>query len=110
MPGDDPDSLAGRDWYLSVMFHWQAPSEVPAWRPPDVDTMVHALAALERMTWIERPILARCWVREALAHSGSEWLAAGAADALRLACTLIDCPLPPDLARHCVTLPEDARA
>lgn len=109
VPSDDPESLAGRDWYLSVMFHWQPPAEVPAWRPPDADTLVHALAALERLSWVERPILVRCWVREAIAHSSGEWLAPAAADALRLACTLLDCPLPPDLARHYIALPEDPR-
>lgn len=107
VPSEDPESLAGRDWYLAVMFRWQPATEVPPWRAPDVDVMVHALSALERLSWIERPLLVRCWVGEALAHSSGDWLAPGAADALRLACTLLDCPMPPDLARHYVTLPKD---
>jgi hypothetical protein len=107
VPSDDPESLAGRDWYLAVMFRWQAPAEVPPWRPPDADAMVRALSALERLSWIERPMLVRCWVGEALAHSSGDWLAPGAADTLRLACTLLDCPMPPELARHYVTLPKD---
>ena len=70
--------------------------------------MVHALGTLERLSWIERPLLVRSWVEEALAHSSSEWLAPASADALRLACTLLDSPLPPDLARHYVVLRKDA--
>lgn len=107
VPSDQPDSLAGRDWYLAVMFRWQAPEHVPPWRPPDADTMVHALAALERLSWIERPMLARSWVDEALAHSSTDWLAPASADTLRVACTLLDCPMPPELARHFVTLPKE---
>lgn len=108
VPSARPGSQAGRDWYLAVMFRWQAAADVPAWRPPDIDTMVHALGSLERLSWIERPLLVRCWVEEALAHSSGEWLAPAAADALRLACTLLDSPLPPDLARHYVVLRQDA--
>ena len=107
VPSDRPESLAGRDWYLAVMFRWQAPEHVPPWRPPDADTMVHALAALERLSWIERPMLARSWVDEALAHSSTDWLAPASADTLRVACTLLDCPMPPELARHFVTLPKE---
>ena len=110
VPSDQPDRLAGRDWYLAVMFRWQAAAEVPAWRAPDVDAMVHALGTLERLGWVERPLLVRCWVEEALARSSSEWLAPAAADALRLACTLLDSPLPPDLARHYLVLRKDAAA
>lgn len=110
VPSDAPESLAGRDWYLAVMFRWQAAAEVPAWRAPDVDAMVHALGTLERLGWVERPLLVRCWVEEALARSSSEWLAPAAADALRLACTLLDSPLPPDLARHYLVLRKDAAA
>ena len=108
VPSDQAESLAGRDWYLAVMFRWQAPAEVPPWRAPDTDAMVRALAALERLTWIERPLLVRSWVGEALGHSASDWLAPASADALRLACVLLDAPIPTELARHFVTLPKDA--
>ncbi len=108
VPSEQLGSLAGRDWYLAVMFRWQAPGEVPPWRAPDADAMARALGTLERLSWIERPLLVRSWVGEALAHSSSEWLAPASADALRLACGLLDVPLPPDLARHFITLPKDA--
>ena len=108
VPGDQAESLAGRDWYLAVMFRWQAPAEVAPWRTPDADAMVRALATLERLSWTERPLLVRSWVGEALAHSASDWLAPASADALRLACVLLDAPMPAELARHFVTLPQDA--
>ncbi|MEO6410237.1 MAG: hypothetical protein ABIO45_15995 [Burkholderiaceae bacterium] len=108
VPSEQAESLAGRDWYLAVMFRWQAPAEVPPWRPPDADAMVRALATLERLSWTERPLLVRSWVGEALAHSASEWLAPASADALRLACNLLDAPMPPELARHFITLSPDA--
>ncbi len=107
VPTDRPESLAGRDWYLAVMFGWQDLADVPSWRAPDADTMARALATLERLSWIERPMLVRSWVAEALGHSSTDWLAPVAADALRLACTLLDCPMPPELARHFVVLPKD---
>lgn len=108
VPSEQSESLAGRDWYLAVMFGWQAPADVPPWRAPDADAMVRALATLERLSWTERPLLVRAWVGEALAHSGSEWLAPGSADALRLACVLLDAALPAELARHFIALPKDA--
>ncbi|MEO7152934.1 MAG: hypothetical protein ABIX46_14655 [Burkholderiaceae bacterium] len=107
VPTDRPESLAGRDWYLAVMFGWQALADVPSYRAPDADPMVRALATLERLSWLERPMLVRSWVGEALAHSSTDWLAPVAADALRIACTLLDCPMPPELARHFVILPKD---
>ena len=47
-----------------------------------------------------RPQLLRAWVEEALNHSASGLLRSEAADALRLAASLLDTPLPPALASH----------
>ena len=57
---------------------------------------------------MQRPMLARRWVTAAQQHSTERAdhrletgrLDAGAADALRLMCTLLDSPLPPELAQH----------
>ena len=50
--------------------------------------------------WMLRPALVRGWLEQALMLSPSRRLEADAADALRLASQLLDCPLPPELARH----------
>ena len=44
----------------------------------------------------------------ALGHSRGARLSDLAADALRLTCGLLDSPLPPELARHYITLPAEA--
>ena len=100
-------AAAGRSWYLAVMAQWQPAAEVPPCDPPDVDTMVLALTALQRLSWIQRPLLVRSWVGAALEHSHAGGLTSGAADALRLTCRLLDSPMPPELARHYIALPTE---
>jgi hypothetical protein len=95
--GDTPPGVA---WYDAVMAPWQAHTDVPACSPPDTDGLVHALHELQAMAWMQRPVLVRGWVVAARQTSRYGRLGDMAADALRLTCTLLDSPLPPELARH----------
>ena len=90
----------GAAWYDSVMAPWAHRAEAPPLTPPDTDGIVHALHALQALTWMQRPVLARGWVSAAQQHSRDGRLSQSAADALRLSCTLLDSPLPPELARY----------
>ncbi len=87
-------------WYDAVMAPWQDRTDVPACSPPDTDGLVHALHELQAMAWMQRPVLVRGWVVAARQGSRYGRLNDTAADALRLSCTLLDSPLPPELARH----------
>jgi hypothetical protein len=111
-PGESPtpeERAAGPDWYLAVMDRWPQ-HEVPALQLPGTDALVDALQQLQAMPWMQRPVLVRTWVDAALACSAHGRLRDVAADALRLSCTLLDSPLPPELARHFVEPPpEEAR-
>jgi hypothetical protein len=96
---DAPDA-AGVAWYDTVMTPWRARADVEPCRPPDSDGLVHALQGLQAFAWMHRPVLVRSWFVAAQQHSPGGRLADGAADALRLCATLLDSPLPPELARH----------
>lgn len=101
VPADAADDAApGHLWYDAVMLPWQAHAAIPACQPPDSDGLVHALQELQALPWMQRPMLVRGWVTAALQHSRYGRLDATAADALRLSCSLLDSPLPPELARH----------
>lgn len=89
----------GPAWYTSVMAPWQQRSDLPACAPPDTDALVSALHELQTLAWMQRPLLVRGWFDAAVAHSLHRRLDVGAADALRLSCTLLDSPLPPALAK-----------
>ena len=103
VPAEAPDAntpSAGPAWYDSVMAPWKASDDVPGCLPPDADALVSALQELQVLPWMQRPVLVRGWLDAAVAHSVHRRLGDGAADALRLSCTLLDSPLPPALARH----------
>jgi hypothetical protein len=97
-------------WYASVMAPWLLRADIPPCAAPTVDTLVLALHSLRAMPWLQRPVLVRGWVGAAVQHSRHGRLDDTAADALRLSCTLLDCPLPPALAAHYnASLPEEPR-
>ena len=89
----------GPAWYAAVMAPWQDRTDLPACVPPDTDALVLALHELQTLAWMQRPLLVRGWFDAAVAHSLHRRLGVGAADALRLSCTLLDSPLPPALAK-----------
>jgi hypothetical protein len=108
VPGEAADSPEGRPWYDIVMATWLAFAEIPECQPPNAEAMVEALAKLQTLSWMQRPVIVRNWVTTALSRSRRGRLCDLSADALRLTCGLLDSPQPPDLARHYITLPADA--
>ena len=108
VPGDAVDSDEGRAWYDAVMVTWAPFARIPPWQPPDAEAMVEALAKLQTLSWMQRPVIVRNWVTAAIGSSRGVRLGDLSADALRLTCGLLDSPLPPELARHYITLPADA--
>lgn len=106
VPLSDPAAkvgVAGATWYRRVVEQiWGSAPNPPACRPPDADELGRALHLLEELAWMRRPLLVRIWVEAALPewaglHDAGERLCA--AQALRMACGLLDTPLPPALAR-----------
>lgn len=101
IPADSPDGDAGAAWYAGVMLRWQMRVDVPPQLPlPDSDGVVQALQHVAALPWMQRPVLMREWVNHAFQHSPPTGLAGVAADALRMSCTLLDTPLPPELSRQ----------
>jgi hypothetical protein len=108
VPGEAVDSPDGRAWYDIVMATWLPFAEIPAWQSPNAEAMVEALAKMQTLSWMQRPVMVRNWVTTAISRSRGLRLGDLSADALRLTCGLLDSPLPPELARHYITLPADA--
>lgn len=87
---------SGERWWREVMQPWP---DVGATRDmPDTDSLVAALHDVQSLPWMLRPILVRRWVDAAVTLSPAGQLGVAAADALRIAAKLLDCPLPPALA------------
>jgi hypothetical protein len=107
VPGELPDSAEGPGWYDTVMATWQQFARIPAWQAPTAEAMVEALAKMQTLSWMQRPVIVRTWVTSAIARSRGLRLTDLSADALRLTCGLLDSPLPPELSRHYVTLAAD---
>ena len=98
---DDPvPPKAGLAWYDGVMAPWAAHAKIPPCEPPGTDTFVHALQVIQAVAWMQRPALVRGWTTAAIEHSPYGQLNDTAADALRLSCSLLDSPLPPELSKH----------
>ncbi|MBV9891808.1 MAG: hypothetical protein JO090_13095 [Rhizobacter sp.] len=110
VPGELADSPLGEAWYQVVMAGFAGFADVPAWQPPKAAVMVQALARLQTLSWMQRPVVVRGWVQAAIAHSRGARLADLSADALRMTCALLDSPQPPELARHYVVLAPDGAA
>lgn len=107
VPGEEVDSPEGRAWYDIVMATWLPFAEIPEWQPPNAEVMVEALAKMQTLSWMQRPVIVRNWVTTAISRSRGLRLGDLSADALRLTCGLLDSPLPPELSRHYITLPAD---
>ena len=108
VPGEVVDAPQGRAWYDAVMAIWLPFAEIPECQPPNAEAMVEALAKMQTLSWMQRPVIVRNWVTTAIAMSRGLRLGDLSADALRLTCGLLDSPLPPELARHYIALPADA--
>lgn len=97
-----------QDWYHAVTAPWADRTEVPARQGHDIDAALRALRELQAMPWLLRPVLVRSWFDGARALTDGPMLHPGAADALRLTCVLLDCPVPPELGQQYVEV-EPAR-
>jgi len=103
----DGEAASGEAWYQAVMVRWVHGAVLPPAESPDGDALAHALLDVQDLPWMLRPVLVRGWIEAALAASPMNRLGDGAADALRLACLLLDSPLPPELARHYIEVPPE---
>jgi len=106
---DLADENAGRRWYESVMEQWAPRAGAPAYDAPDAENVFEALARLQTLSWMQRPVVVRSWVAAAVKANGGVRFGDAAADALRLTCILLDSPMPPELARHYIIIPADKR-
>lgn len=97
----DLDGLepVGQGWYDSVTAPW-AGCEAPAREHQDIDATLRALREIQALPWLLRPVLVRRWFDAARVLTEGPQLHPAAADALRLTCTLLDSPVPPELGRQ----------
>ncbi|KNZ31407.1 MAG: hypothetical protein AD742_17765 [Methylibium sp. NZG] len=106
VPSATIDRNGHAGWYAAVMAPWLGRVPVPPCDPaPDADALVQALRQLQALPWLQRPVIARTWVSAALQHSSGGRMSLDAADALRMSCTLLDSPMPPELAAHYIQAP-----
>ena len=110
VPGGPPESVAGINWYANIMTAWTPFADPPPCEPPDAERMVEALGRLQTLSMMQRPVVVRSWVTAAMKLGAGIRLDDTSADALRLSCTLLDTPLPPELARHYVMLEAEGGA
>jgi hypothetical protein len=92
----DHDMPAGLLWWRAVIAPW--PALASQRLRPDADALVHALRLLKALPWMLQPVLVRRWLDAAVVLSPPGQLHPDAAEALRIAARLLDCPLPPALA------------
>lgn len=87
---------SGERWWHEVMRPW--PDAGATRDMPDANALVSALHEVQALPWMLRPVLVRGWADAAVALSPAGQLGAPAAEALRIAARLLDCPLPPAVA------------
>jgi hypothetical protein len=87
---------SGERWWREVMQPW--PDAGATRDMPDPNALVSAMHDVQALPWMLRPVLVRRWVDSAVALSPSQQLGAPAAEALRIASRLLDCPMPPAVA------------
>jgi hypothetical protein len=89
-----------QQWFDTVTAPWVDRTDLPARDGHDIDGALRALRELQAMPWLLRPMLVRTWFDAARALTDGPRLHAAAADALRLSCVLLDCPMPPELGQQ----------
>jgi hypothetical protein len=92
----------GQTWYDGVIAPWYERFALPSRELHDIDATLRALRVLQTMPWLLRPVLVRRWFDAARELTDGPVLHPVAADALRLTCTLLDSPVPPELVRQYV--------
>ncbi|HET9978770.1 MAG TPA: hypothetical protein VFQ20_15135 [Burkholderiaceae bacterium] len=104
------DGSLSQVWYDTVTAPWSArPRGAPERQGHDIDASLRALRTLQALPWLLRPVLVRRWFDAARSLTDGPALHPAAADALRLACVLLDSPVPPELGRQYIEV-EAARA
>jgi hypothetical protein len=101
VPAGDARALvgaAGAEWYRSVVTPWWPGEAAPPCTVPDIDGLAHAIWGAQELPWMLRPQVVRTWVNEAATMGERGRLEPEAAEALRLACVLLDTPMPPALS------------
>lgn len=98
----------GQAWYDNVIAPWSERFVLPPRERHDIDATLRALRVLQSMPWLLRPVLVRSWFEAARVLTDGPVLHPVAADALRLTCTLLDSPVPPELGRQYIEV-EPAR-
>jgi Zn-dependent protease with chaperone function len=93
-------SSASLAWFKGVMSRCGQNTQKPPAAAPDADALMHALAGVQEISWMLRPLLIKAWVEEAVNNSEHGVLSDETADALRLVAGLIGAPLPPMLEAH----------
>ncbi len=91
---------ASQAWYDKVTAPWHDRTSLPPRERHDIDGTLRALRVLQALPWMLRPVLVRTWFEAARVLTEGPVLHPVAADALRLSCTLLDSPVPPDLGRQ----------
>ena len=109
MSGDDGDESDAGAWYDAAMAAWQPFADIAPWSLVAAAAMVEALGRLQTLSWMQRPVVIRNWVVSTLKQSRGGAFTDDGADALRMSCALLDSPQPPELARHYLTLADDAK-
>lgn len=99
--GDGSIGAAGRAWHAAALAPWTAVlaphgGAAALCRVPDGEQLRRALRSVQGLSWMQRPVLLRAWIDALPGGLGS--LEQDTCDALRLAATLLDVPLPPGLA------------
>lgn len=94
-------------WYRLALQALATGQPLPPWQPPDGAALSRALDALAPLAAMQRPRLAKAWLQAAQQQRGGAAPGGEAADALRLACLLLDTPLPGPVAALYLPLVED---
>ena len=71
VPGDLGRQRRGRAWYESVMATVAPFAEIPAWQPPNAESVVEALARMQTLSWMQRPVIVRNWVTTAISQAAA---------------------------------------
>ena len=59
VPGETADAPQGQPWYEAVMATFPGFAEIPEWQPPKAAAMVEALARMQTLSWMQRPVVVR---------------------------------------------------
>ncbi len=94
------DESPNQSWYDTVVAPWRERITLPPRERHDIDATLRALRVLQTLPWMLRPVLVRTWFETARSLTEGSMLDPLAADALRLSCSLLDSPVPPELARQ----------